>query len=110
MYGIGVEGDLTDRTLDHLSVYGGERPVRLRNGALNKKTHDMWGKIHDSLDVQFRAAAGQIVAPVWEGLASFVEDALEHWKEPDQGIWEVRGAPRHFTASKVMCWVAAARG
>jgi GH15 family glucan-1,4-alpha-glucosidase len=47
---------------------------------------------------------------VWNGLASFVDAALEHWREPDQGIWEVRGEPKHFTASKVMCWVAAARG
>jgi GH15 family glucan-1,4-alpha-glucosidase len=66
--------------------------------------------ILDALDVQFHQAAGQIVAPVWEGLASFVDAALEHWREPDQGIWEVRGEPKHFTASKVMCWVAAARG
>jgi GH15 family glucan-1,4-alpha-glucosidase len=66
--------------------------------------------ILDALDIQFHQAAGQIVAPVWEGLASFVDAALEHWREPDQGIWEVRGEPKHFTASKVMCWVAAARG
>ena len=66
--------------------------------------------ILDALDVQFRWGAEQIVAPVWEGLASFVDAALEHWHEPDQGIWEVRGDPKHFTASKVMCWVAAARG
>src|SRR5262249_7575237 len=42
--------------------------------------------------------------------ATFADAALEHWREPDQGIWEVRGEPKHFTASKVMCWVAAARG
>jgi alpha,alpha-trehalase len=47
---------------------------------------------------------------VWEGLAGFVDAALEHYREPDQGIWEVRGEPKHFTASKVLCWVAAARG
>jgi GH15 family glucan-1,4-alpha-glucosidase len=47
---------------------------------------------------------------VWEGLAGFVDEALAHWGEPDQGIWEVRGDPKHFTASKVMCWVAASRG
>jgi GH15 family glucan-1,4-alpha-glucosidase len=64
----------------------------------------------DAVDVQFGRAAGQIVAPVWEGLAGFVDDALAHWQEPDQGIWEVRGDPKHFTASKVMCWVAADRG
>jgi GH15 family glucan-1,4-alpha-glucosidase len=57
-----------------------------------------------------RQGAGQIVRPVWEGLAGFVDSALLHWHEPDQGIWEVRGEPQHFTASKVMCWVAAARG
>jgi alpha,alpha-trehalase len=110
MYGIGGERDLTEKTLDHLSGYEGARPVRIGNGAWNQKQHDVWGMILDALDVQFHQAAGQIVAPVWEGLASFVDAALEHWREPDQGIWEVRGEPKHFTASKVMCWVAAARG
>jgi alpha,alpha-trehalase len=110
MYGIGGERDLTERTLDHLSGYRGARPVRVGNGAWNQHQHDVWGMILDALDVQFRRAAGQIVMPVWEGLAGFVDAALEHWREPDQGIWEVRGDPRHFTASKVMCWVAAARG
>src|SRR6516162_1939579 len=110
MYGIGGERDLTEKTLDHLSGYGGARPVRIGNGAWNQKQHDVWGMILDALDIQFRQAAGQIVAPVWDGLATFVDAALEHWREPDQGIWEVRGAPQHFTASKVMCWVAASRG
>jgi GH15 family glucan-1,4-alpha-glucosidase len=110
MYGIGGERDLTERTLDHLSGYQGARPVRVGNGAWNQQQHDVWGMILDALDVQFRRAASQIVLPVWEGLAGFVDAALEHWREPDQGIWEVRGEPKHFTASKVMCWVAAARG
>jgi GH15 family glucan-1,4-alpha-glucosidase len=110
MYGIGGERDLTERTLDHLSGYRGARPVRIGNGAWNQQQHDVWGMILDALDVQFHREASQIVMPVWEGLAGFVDAALEHWREPDQGIWEVRGAPKHFTASKVMCWVAAARG
>jgi GH15 family glucan-1,4-alpha-glucosidase len=110
MYGIGGERDLTERTLDHMSGYRGARPVRVGNGAWNQKQHDVWGMILDALDVQFHRAAAQIVTPVWEGLAGFVDEALEHWREPDQGIWEVRGDPKHFTASKVMCWVAAARG
>jgi GH15 family glucan-1,4-alpha-glucosidase len=110
MYGIGGERDLTEKTLDHLSGYRGARPVRVGNGAWNQKQHDVWGMILDALDVQFHQAASQIVMPVWEGLAGFVDAALQHWREPDQGIWEVRGDPRHFTASKVMCWVAAARG
>jgi alpha,alpha-trehalase len=110
MYGIGGERDLTEKTLDQLTGYQGARPVRIGNGAWNQKQHDVWGMIFDAIDVQFRRAAGQIVLPVWEGMATFVEAALEHWREPDQGIWEVRGEPKHFTASKVMCWVAAARG
>jgi GH15 family glucan-1,4-alpha-glucosidase len=110
MYGIGGERDLTEKTLDHLSGYRGARPVRVGNGAWNQKQHDVWGMILDALDVQFHREAGQIVMPVWEGLAGFVDAALQHWREPDQGIWEVRGDPQHFTASKVMCWVAAARG
>jgi GH15 family glucan-1,4-alpha-glucosidase len=110
MYGIGGERDLTERTLDHLSGYRGAKPVRVGNGAWNQQQHDVWGMILDALDVQFRRAASQIVAPVWAGLAGFVEAALQHWHEPDQGIWEVRGDPKQFTASKVMCWVAAARG
>ena len=110
MYGIGGERDLTERTLDHLSGYGGARPVRVGNGAWNQQQHDVWGMILDAVDVELHRGAPQIVAPVWEGLAGFVDDALEHWREPDQGMWEVRGEPKHFTESKVMCWVAAARG
>ena len=110
MYGIGGERDLTEKTLDQLSGYGGARPVRTGNGAWNQQQHDVWGMILDAVDVEFHRGAEQIVAPVWEGLASFVDDALEHWREPDQGMWEIRGAPKHFTQSKVMCWVAAARG
>ena len=110
MYGIGGERDLTERTIDHMSGYQGARPVRVGNGAWNQQQHDVWGMIVDALDVQFHQAATQMVMPVWEGLAGFVDAALKHWREPDQGIWEVRGDPKHFTASKVMCWVAAARG
>jgi GH15 family glucan-1,4-alpha-glucosidase len=110
MYGIGGERDLAEKTLDHLSGYRGARPVRIGNGAWNQHQHDVWGMILDALDVQFRHGAAQIVEPVWNGLAGFVDAALQHWHEPDQGIWEVRGDPKHFTASKMMCWVAAQRG
>jgi alpha,alpha-trehalase len=46
----------------------------------------------------------------WGGIVQLVDAALAHWHEPDRGIWEIRGEPQHFTASKVMCWVAADRG
>jgi GH15 family glucan-1,4-alpha-glucosidase len=110
MYGIGGERDLTEKTLDHLSGYEGARPVRVGNGAWNQQQHDVWGMI--------LGRPGRPVPPgsgadrgAGVGRARRVRDAaLEHWREPDQGIWEVRGDPKHFTASKVMCWVAAARG
>jgi alpha,alpha-trehalase len=110
MYGIGGERELTEQTLDHLSGWRGARPVRTGNSAWNQRQHDVWGMLLDAIDVQFRRNAAQIPGSLWEGLAGFVEAALEHWREPDQGIWEVRGEPKHFTASKVMCWVAASRG
>jgi GH15 family glucan-1,4-alpha-glucosidase len=110
MYGIGGERDLTERTLDHLSGYDGARPVRVGNGAWNQRQNDVWGMLLDGVDQHLKQAASQIVNPVWEGLAGLVEDALTHSGEPDQGIWEIRGEPQHFTASAVLCWVAADRG
>ncbi|MGH9206129.1 MAG: glycoside hydrolase family 15 protein, partial [Acidimicrobiales bacterium] len=64
----------------------------------------------DSVLTHLHHQAPQIAAAVWEGIASLVENAIEHWREPDRGIWEVRGEPKHFTSSKVMCWVALDRG
>jgi alpha,alpha-trehalase len=110
MYGIGGERELAERTLDHLSGWRGARPVRTGNSAWNQRQHDVWGMLLDAVDVQFWRNAAQIPRSLWDDLAGFVEAALDHWREPDQGIWEVRGEPKHFTASKVMCWVAASRG
>ena len=110
MYGVGGEGDLTERTIDHLSGYQGARPVRVGNDAWDQRQHDVWGMLLSAVYVQFRGHAAQMLEPAWNGLAGLVDAALVHWREPDQGIWEVRGSPQHFTASKVMCWVAAARG
>jgi GH15 family glucan-1,4-alpha-glucosidase len=110
MYGIGGERDLTERTLDHLDGYIGSRPVRVGNGAWNQHQNDVWGMLLDAVDTNLRRGAPQIVRNVWEGLAGFVDAAIERVDQPDQGMWEVRGDPKHFTASKVLCWVAADRG
>jgi GH15 family glucan-1,4-alpha-glucosidase len=110
MYGIGGERDLTERTLDHLSGYEGARPVRVGNGAWDQHQNDVWGMLLDGVDQHLRRGAAQIVHPVWEGLAGLVEEALAHSGDADQGIWEIRGEPQHFTASAVLCWVAADRG
>ncbi len=111
MYGIGGERDLTEHTLDHLSGYRGSRPVRVGNGAWDQHQNDVWGMILDAVDTHLhQGQTQQIVRQVWDGLAGFVDDAIAHRNDPDQGIWEIRGDPQQFTASKVLCWVAADRG
>jgi GH15 family glucan-1,4-alpha-glucosidase len=109
MYGIGGEADLPEQTLDHLSGYDGARPVRIGNGAYRQHQHDVWGAILDSVYLHTRTR-DQLPERVWPILVRQVESALEHWREPDQGIWEIRGEPKHFTSSKLMCWVAVDRG
>jgi alpha,alpha-trehalase len=110
MYGIGGEKDLTERTLDHLSGYEGARPVRVGNGAWDQHQNDVWGMLLDAVDIYIRQGAAQLPAHTWAGVASLVEAAIAHSGDPDQGIWEIRGDPEHFTASKVLCWVAMDRG
>ncbi len=111
MYGIGGEHELTEKTLDHLSGYDGARPVRTGNGAFDQRQHDVWGMLIDSISIHARhGLTQQLPKPAWDLLSGFVEDAAAHWTEPDRGIWEVRGEPKHFTASKVLCWVALDRG
>jgi alpha,alpha-trehalase len=109
MYGIGGEEELPERTLDHLSGYEGARPVRVGNDAYRQPQHDVWGAILDSFYLHTKSR-DQLPERVWPILVKQVEAALAHWREPDRGIWEVRGEPQHFTSSKLMCWVAADRG
>jgi GH15 family glucan-1,4-alpha-glucosidase len=109
MYGIEGERDLTEHTLGHLHGYQGSRPVRIGNGAWDQKQHDVWGMLLDSV-ASHTESGGQIGPSTWEGLAYLVDVASEKFHEPDQGIWEMRGDPQHFVASKVMCWVAVDRG
>jgi GH15 family glucan-1,4-alpha-glucosidase len=109
MYGIGGERDLTEHTLDHLSGYLESRPVRVGNGAWDQQQHDVWGMILDSTEIHLRNG-GQIGPRGWRAISGLVEQAIEKSSEPDQGIWEMRGPPQHFVASKVLCWVAADRG
>ena len=110
MYGLGGERDLPERTLDHLSGYRGARPVRIGNGAFDQRQHDVWGMILDSVYTHARYEGAHMGPAGWSGVVQLVDSAVAHWAEPDRGIWEIRGEPQHFTASKVMCWVAADRG
>jgi GH15 family glucan-1,4-alpha-glucosidase len=109
MYGIRGERDLTESTLEHLPGYAGSRPVRIGNAAYAQKQHDVWGALLDSLYLHSRAV-DHLDNRIWPILDKQVTQALKHWREPDAGIWEVRGQLRHFTSSKIMCWVAVDRG
>src|SRR5271169_5965127 len=109
MYGIGGESKLQEQELEHLSGYDHARPVRIGNGAYNQVQHDIWGSVLDSFYLHAKSRE-QIPETLWPVLKKQVEEAIEHWREPDRGIWEVRGEPQHFTSSKVMCWVALDRG
>jgi GH15 family glucan-1,4-alpha-glucosidase len=110
MYGIDGERELHEHTLDHLSGYDGARPVRIGNGAWNQKQNDVWGMLLDSVATHSGRLGQQMPRPGWELIAGLVDEAAAAWREPDRGIWEVRGEPQHFTASKVLCWVALDRG
>ena len=109
MYGVEGESKLAEQTLEHLSGYEGAQPVRDGNGAYDQNQHDVWGAVLDSIYLHTKSR-DQLAERLWPILKRQVEGALEDWREPDRGIWEVRGEPQHFTSSKVMCWVAADRG
>jgi len=103
MYGIDGERVLTEEILEHLDGYEGAKPVRVGNDAYGQRQHDVYGAMLDSVYLHTRSR-DHLDERVWHILKRQVEAALEHWQEPDRGIWEVRGEPRHFTSSKVMCW------
>ncbi len=109
MYGIGGERDLQEFTLDHLPGYANSRPVRIGNAASTQRQHDVWGALLDSVYLHSKAA-DHLDGRIWPILGKQVNAALKHWREPDAGIWEVRGELQHFTSSKIMCWVAVDRG
>jgi GH15 family glucan-1,4-alpha-glucosidase len=110
MYGIDTERDLAEQVLGHLRGYEGASPVRIGNGAYDQRQHDVWGMAMEAIALYFENAAAEIGPIAWQALGMLVSHALEAYPEPDRGIWEVRGEPRHFTASKVLCWVAVDRG
>lgn len=109
LYGIGGERHLPEQTLDHLTGYGGSRPVRIGNSAYDQDQHDIWGTMLDAVYLHVKSRK-QVPETLWPMLKRQVDAAIAHWREPDRGLWEVRGEPQHFTCSKVMCWVALDRG
>jgi GH15 family glucan-1,4-alpha-glucosidase len=105
MYGIDGRRDLTEETLDHLSGYAGARPVRIGNGAYDQRQNDVFGAVLDSFLLHTRHSE-RLPRRLWPIVQAQSECATQVWRNPDQGIWEARGEPKHYVSSKLMCWVA----
>jgi GH15 family glucan-1,4-alpha-glucosidase len=105
MYGVGGERRLPEREASWLPGYEGSRPVRMGNRASEQLQLDVYGEVIDTL---YQATRAGVPPSEWAWrLQRAILDSLEgKWREPDEGIWEVRGPRRHFTHSKMMAWVA----
>ncbi len=108
MYGINKEKTLTEETLDHLSGYKNSKPVRIGNAAYAQKQNDIYGILMDVMHAQLVRFSTDIEngEELWGITKGIVWIVSRHWREPDKGIWEFRTEDRHFTFSKVLCWVA----
>lgn len=95
-------------TLDHLRGYRDSRPVRIGNAAFDQIQLDVYGEVINCID-NCRAHRDSVAIDLWSKAGPLIEWVCEHWHEPDMGIWEMRGQPRHFVYSKVMAWVAVDR-
>jgi GH15 family glucan-1,4-alpha-glucosidase len=105
MYGIDGRRDLTESTRDDLSGYAGAKPVRVGNGAFDQRQNDVYGATLDSILLHTRRSE-RLPRRLWPIVQAQATCASKVWREPDQGIWEARGAPQHYVSSKLMCWVA----
>jgi GH15 family glucan-1,4-alpha-glucosidase len=105
VYGVAGERRLPEWELDWLPGFEGSQPVRVGNAAAEQEQIDVYGEVTDAL---YEARKHNLPAspPAWEFGRHMFELLEQRWREPDEGIWEVRGERRHFTHSKVMAWVA----
>ena len=109
MYGIDGRQDLRETVLDHFEGYRGSRPVRVGNGAQDQLQLDIYGELMDSVYIYNKF--GELISyDFWQNLTRLIDWVCEHWQQPDEGIWEVRGGAHEFLYSRVMCWVALDRG
>jgi GH15 family glucan-1,4-alpha-glucosidase len=109
MYGLAGERRLTEYEVDWLPGYEGSRPVRLGNAAHAQLQLDVYGEVMDAMH-QAREGGIDSSPADWAFQRALLAQLAEVWREPDEGLWEVRGGSRHFTHSKVMAWVAFERG
>jgi len=111
MYGISGEKMLTEKTLDHLSGYQGSKPVRIGNAAFVQKQNDIYGILMDAIHFQIEKYIEETDKheELWSIVKSILWVVEHNWKQADKGIWEFRKEDRHFTFSKLLCWVAVDR-
>jgi alpha,alpha-trehalase len=105
MFGIGGERDLSERELPHLAGWRDSRPVRVGNGAWTQRQLDVYGELLGAAQ-RLIEKLGELDPVTQRFLAAAADTAAARWTEKDQGIWEIRGEPRDFLYSKLMCWVA----
>jgi GH15 family glucan-1,4-alpha-glucosidase len=105
VFGVGGERRLQEFEIQRLNGYKGSRPVRVGNAARGQVQLDVYGEILGLAWTWYRLGH-EPDKDYWEFLAEVVNAAMSNWTMPDQGIWEMRGAPRHFVQSKAMCWSA----
>jgi len=108
MYGINRETKLTEKILNHLAGYENSRPVRVGNDAYRQKQNDIYGISMDVVYQHFQLIkmSTERRETMWTITRSIVRVVMRNWKKPDKGIWEIRSEEKHFTFSKVLCWVA----
>ncbi len=105
MFGVGGERELPERELPHLSGWRDSRPVRVGNAAWSQRQLDVYGELLSAAH-RLRDQLGAFSPDTAGFLLDVADAALRRWREPDHGIWEIRGEPKHFLHSKLMCWVA----
>lgn len=108
MYGINREKKLTEKILGHLEGYESSAPVRIGNDAYRQKQNDIYGILVDVIYQHFSLydTSLQNSEELWTIVRSIVKIVKDNWDKPDRGIWEIRTEHKHFTFSKVLCWVA----
>ena len=109
MYPLHKDEVIEEQMLEYLSGYKQSSPVRVGNAAVNQKQLDIYGEIINAIYDTTRYGK-DISDKTWEFIKKFVDYICEVWNTKDRGIWEVRGEPRHYVHSKLMCWVAVNQG
>ncbi|WP_010521987.1 glycoside hydrolase family 15 protein [Aquimarina agarivorans] len=111
MYGINGQKNLTEEILDHLDGYKGSKPVRIGNAAYEQKQNDIYGILMDVIHQQFLQFKNTLSnsEELWTLSKSIINIVKKNWQKSDKGIWEFRTEERHFTFSKLLCWVAVDR-